>query len=244
MIIHTEFKQGDMEWLAARSGIPTASEMDALLTPKFKVKTGDGPKTYLIKKLAEYWQGGPLPSFQSFEMDQGVVLESEAIPWYSLEYNCEVKRVGFITTDDKFVGCSPDGLVGEELGLEIKAPQAENQTRYLLDGILPESYEVQVHTSLFVTGFPRWRFLSYRRGFSKFVLTVERDEVKQEAIREAVELFRQRFEDGKKRLIEINGGPPRHTLTPIRTCPAESLLNQMGDDARKPFKVDPMEIPT
>jgi Na+/alanine symporter len=64
MKIH-EAGQGSVEWMQARSGIPTASEFDALVTPKWKVKTGDGPKTYLAKKLAEWWLGGPLASFNT-----------------------------------------------------------------------------------------------------------------------------------------------------------------------------------
>lgn len=30
---------------------------------------------------------------------------------YCFEQNCEVSRVGFVTTDDGLIGCSPDRLI-------------------------------------------------------------------------------------------------------------------------------------
>lgn len=210
----SEYPQGGLLWLALRAGIPTASQMDALVSPTFKIKTGKGPETFLCEKIAEAWQGGPLPSFQNFEMEQGNILETEAIPWYEFTYNAAVTRVGFITTDDGFCGCSPDGLLSDDCGIEIKAPAAHTHTKYLLAGVLPEEYEHQVHASLFVTGFKRWRFVSYRRNFPALVLTIERDEAKIAVIAEALALFQEKFDAAMKRMEEINGGP-RCGLTPM-----------------------------
>ncbi len=213
-----DVEQGSMEWLMLRAGIPTASELDALVTPKFKVKTGQGPATYLAAKVAEAWQGGPLPSFQGFDMEQGEILESEARAWLEFNGDVEIRKVGFITTDDGRVGCSPDGLLGEDCGLELKCPAAHTHTRYLLDGALPEEYAHQVHGSMFVTGFARWKFVSYRRGFPALVLTIERDEEKIAVIAEALTEFQARFDEAMERMIEINGGPPPR-LTPLSPMP-------------------------
>ena len=61
-------------------------------------------------------------------LEQGMIVEEEARPWYALEYDKLVKQVGFITTEDGRFGCSPDGLIeGEECGLEIKSPTAHTQ---------------------------------------------------------------------------------------------------------------------
>lgn len=216
MITH-HVDQGSLEWLMLRAGIPTASEMDALVTPKFALRKGEGVLSYVDKKVAERWQGGPLPTYQGFDMDQGKILEQEAIPWYELKYDAEVKRVGFITTDDGRVGCSPDGLLGEE-GIEIKCPAAHTHTGYLRKGELPDEYAIQVHASMFVTGLPRWKFLSYRRQFPPLVLTIERDEKIQEVIAEAIANFHQLFDEGMALMTERNGGPPR-PLTPLKPMP-------------------------
>lgn len=214
-----------------RAGIPTASELNALVTPKFAIKKGEGTKTYLAEKVAEAWQGGPLPTFQGYDMETGALQESEARTWFEFAHDAEIKRVGFITTDDGRAGCSPDGLLSDDCGLEIKCPKAETQTRYLLAGVLPEEYEHQVHGCMFVTGFNQWKFISYRRNFPALVLTIERDEAKIAIIREALEMFAAEFDKAMKRMEEINGGPqhsrlnpkPLPTIQPITTKLAEAL---------------------
>lgn len=200
--------QGSMAWVEAHCGIPTASEFGQLLTPKFEIRTGEMPKTYLARKLAEAW-GGPLPGFGgSWHTEQGQILEGEAIPWLEFEMAWQVERVGFCTTDDGKVGCSPDGLIGEEGGVEIKCPEAPTHIKYLLKGELPADHAAQVHGCMYVTGRPWWNFVSYRRNLPPLILRIQRDEDIQEAIGEALSEFREQFDDGFKRLVEINGGPP------------------------------------
>jgi hypothetical protein len=178
-IIHTaaDCPQREVEWFKLRCGKVTASELDSLLTPEFKERTGETPRTYLFKKLAELWQGHALPGFTSFATEQGNIQEDEAIPWFRMEYEQHnVHFAGFVETDDGLAGCSPDALIGDDGGLEVKCPEAPNHVRYLIDGVLPKDYAAQVHMSMFVTGRPWWIFLSYRRKFPPFVLKVMRDE--------------------------------------------------------------------
>lgn len=211
MIVHNEYAQGSADWAIARSGLPTASEFDALLTPEFKARSGQTPATYLAKKLGEWWQGGPEIGFNTFAVEQGQVLEAEARPWYQLEYGKTVEQVGFITTDCGSIGCSPDGIIDGKTGVEIKCPAMHTHVAYLLDGDLPKDYACQIHGGMYVTGFKEWKFISYRRHFPKLVLTIARDEEIQEKIDTALRDFLEKFEAGKRRLIEINGGPPKRS---------------------------------
>ena len=214
MIVH-DVQQRSLDWQLLRAGLPTASDFDQLLTPLFKKRDGDMPQSYLALKLAEWWQGGPEPSATGFDMEQGEILEREAIPRYELEQEgLSVRRVGFITNDEKTCGCSPDGLIvssGHQstMGIEIKCPAARTHMRYLLAGGLPKEYLAQIHGSMFVTGLPRWQFYSYRRNFPSLLITVERDPEIQEQIAFAIADFTARLEGGKALLTEINGGPPK-----------------------------------
>lgn len=175
--IHADISQGSDEWLRLRLGKVTASEMGNLLSPTFEVRTGDMPKTYLYSKVAEAWRGEPLPGFtSSWSTEQGDMREMEARQWYAFEYDDNPRQVGFVEHDDGRCGASPDALIGEDGGLEIKSPESVNHLRYLLEGKLPKDYAAQVHASLYVTGRKWWRFVSYRRRFPAFVLTIERDE--------------------------------------------------------------------
>lgn len=217
--------QGSVDWSIARSGIPTASEFDNLVTPEFKIRTGEMPKTYLAKKIAEAWTGGPIASLNTFDMDQGKVLEEEALPFYELETSTPVNRVGLITTDDGRMGCSPDGLIGEHSGIEIKCPAVHTHIGYLLNGTLPKEYAAQVHGSMMITGRKQWKFLSYCRRFPALMLTIERDEEIQATLREALNKFFAAFDEAWARLVEMNGGPPKRMVPPAPRF--QPVLNEL-----------------
>lgn len=212
-------EQGSVEWHMARAGIPTASEFDKLLTPEFEIRKGDMPKSYLAKKVAEAWIGGPILGFSGFGMEQGQMLEPEARSRIAFEYEMEIDTVGFITTDDGRIGCSPDGLIGDDCGVEIKCPNIDTHVGYLLKGGLPKDYAAQVHGSMYVTGRKEWKFVSYRRRLPALVLTIERNEEIQEQINTALNNFLRAFDTAMARLEEINGGPPKRPCVPKTVTP-------------------------
>ena len=218
MKIH-DVNQGSVEWLNLRAGIPTASEFDALLTPEFAIRNGEMAKTYLSKKLSEWWQGAPLMEYNTLDMELGQVLEESAKPSFTIETGIEIRNVGFVTTDDGTAGCSPDALIGDTSGIEIKCPRIETHVGYLLKDELPKAYAAQVHGSMFVTGRAEWHFYSYRRRLPSLHLLIERDDKIQEAIAEALAAFNEKLEAGKKILCEKNGGPPKRPKLAESTYP-------------------------
>lgn len=200
-----DVKQGSGEWLALRLGIPTASEMDALVSPKGEIRTGKGPKTYLYQKVCERVLGFA-PQAGSFAMEQGTILETEARPWYAFTKDVTVETAGFITTDDGRAGCSPDGLVNADGGLEIKCFQPEHSLRCLIENAIPDEYVMQVQMSLFVTGRAWWDFLSYSRQFPAVVIRVTPDEKLQGAIRLALAGFTERFDAAVAKVNALRDG--------------------------------------
>ena len=205
MIIH-DCEQMTLEWIRLHFGIPTAASLDQLLTPEFELRKGEMPKTLVYKKVAEKLQNRPLIDLDksSFMMEQGMIIEEEARPWYALEYDKTIKQVGFITSDDGRVGCSPDGLIeGEECGLEIKSPAAHTHVKYLVNGVLPKEYVAQVYGSMFVTGFRKWLFVSYRRGFPALVLEIPRHQTIMDQIAKAVDSFHSEFDQAMQRISNI-----------------------------------------
>ncbi len=205
MKIH-DCEQMTIEWIRLHFGIPSAAALDQLLTPNFELRKGEMPNTYVCKKVAEVIQNRPVIdlSTSSFMMDQGMILESEARPWFELEYDKKVKTVGFITTDDGRCGCSPDGLIlNDDCGIEIKCPSAPIHVKYLVNGALPKEYAAQVLGSMFVTGFKKWIFVSYRRGFPSLVLEIYRDEKAMSAIASAIDSFHRDFDRAMNRIASI-----------------------------------------
>jgi len=162
----------------------------------------------LKRKLAEHWIGGPLPTFgESFDMEQGKILEEEARPFFTLTTGLEAEKVGFIASDDDRAGCSPDGW-GDGFGVEIKCPRLDTHIGYLLNGELPDIYAAQVQFSLYVTGAKSWHFLSYRRNFPPLLIEVKPDESAFAAFKSALTAFNAAFDEGLAKLVKLNGGAP------------------------------------
>jgi len=203
-IIH-HVEQGTPEWYAVRAGIPTASELNAIITPLWKARTGEGVETYLSKKIAERWLGRPLESGGAFVMDQGKILEDEAVPFFEMMHDLTIERVGFITTADGKFGCSPDGLIGDDSGIEIKCPLPHTHVGYLTAGVLPKDYAAQVYGGMYATGRSSWKFASYCRLFPALIIDVPRDEQIMDAIHDAIASFNDRLESGFEQLTALKG---------------------------------------
>lgn len=193
MIAH-DMPQGSTAWHALRCGLPTASEFHELITPAWKLKGSQGREDYVLQKVADKIMGFTPESLNSFAMGQGTILESEAIPWYEGVFDIPVQRVGFCTTDDGRIGCSPDGLIGDDNGLEIKCPTPHVHLGYLMAGGVPREYLAQVHGGMLITGRPRWTFVSYNRHFPAHIVHVDRDDAIQAALHAAIAKFLEDFD--------------------------------------------------
>jgi hypothetical protein len=208
--------QGSPTWLECRAGICTASDIDKLVTPLWKVKEGAAPESYMLRKLAERCMGIPLEQGGGWASDQGHVLEREALPWFTFETGMKVKRIGFMTTDDGNCGASPDGLIGEDGGIEVKSLQPESHLKYLLAGVLPAEFAPQVHASLYISGRAFWYYLGYSRNFPPLIVRVERDERIMAAIHEAVTAFNAKLDAAYAKMKAMARGEDERPMPPTR----------------------------
>ena len=175
MIILDNLEQGSEEWLMARSGIPTASNFKKIISSTGKASTS--AKGYMNELLAEFVAGKTYAMEPTEWMQRGTELEEEARTAYSFITDNEVQEVGLIYQDEsRLVSCSPDGLIGEDGGLEIKCPKHSTHVGYLLGGEVPAEHFVQVQGCLYVTGRKWWDFMSYHPDFDPLIVRVERDE--------------------------------------------------------------------
>lgn len=186
-MIRIDCEQGSTEWLRARVGVPTASGFSRIITAK-TWKVASGMTTYAHEILAEMALGVPLEDASSGFMARGTEMEQEARTWYELQRDCDVERVGFLLRDDERVGCSPDGLVGEDGGVEIKCPAAHTHVGYLL-GEDFDKYYAQMQGCMWLTDRKWWDFVSYHPTLPPLLKRIERDEKFIEALRDAVEQF-------------------------------------------------------
>ena len=211
MKIHKDLIQKSWPWFQARAGKVTGSELGNLITDKGALrgwKTGM-PNSYLHRKLAEKWRGQALESFAgNRQTDQGVIYEEQARHYFSSLLETEIQTVGGIESDDGRLWVSPDGIIGDSVGLEIKAGNADTHVGWLLAGGVPEEHVLQVQFALHVTGWPIWQFLSFVKDMPHLAVIVEPDEELSEVIAESICEFQTRFDSAWTRLCEMNGGPP------------------------------------
>jgi len=189
-------EQGSPEWLAARLGIPSASMFAKIVTTKGAWSTS--ADTYINQLVAERLTGEREEVFQSHHMIRGTELEPDARDLYSLMTDSEVTEVGFCLHDTLAAGCSPDGLIGEDGGLEIKCPAPSTHVEYLRGGVLPSKYKQQVMGCLWITGREWWDFVSYHPTMKPLIVRVERDEeyiaALENCVTQAVHLIEQNVE--------------------------------------------------
>ena len=180
MKIFTEFKQGEPAWFEFRRGRITASNMDRIMTAK-QCKLSAASREYLCELIGE--KATPELSlvpqgYVSPAALNGSLLEPEARAFYEMTHNVSVLEVGACLSDCERFSCSPDGLVGDEGGIELKCVQPKTQVKYLLDEgqSLLDDYKIQVAGCLIVTGRKWWDLMSYCRGLDPVVLRVVPDE--------------------------------------------------------------------
>lgn len=158
MIECPDIIQGSEGWHKLRAGVLTASNFSKVIAK------GEGKvrKSLMLDMAAERLSGEPQESFENEWTIRGTTIEPDARAGYAMLTNEPVREVGFVFLDEhRLIGCSPDALVGDDGGLEIKCPKCKTHIEYLLAGKVPPQYVAQVQGSLWVTGRKWWDFVSY-----------------------------------------------------------------------------------
>lgn len=198
MIEIFDCEQGTPEWFECRMGIPTASEFKTLIGVKKDAREKVTRQTYMRKLAGERITGVPAESYSNAYMERGHDYEDEARRAYTFMTDLEPKRVGFIRMRD--TGCSPDSLVADDGGLEIKVALPHIQIERLEKNELPPEHRAQVQGSLWITGRKWWDYCSYCPKLPLFVTRVHRDDGYIATIAGAVNEFNAELDDLVRRI--------------------------------------------
>ncbi len=183
-----ECEQNSPEWFAARLGIPTASEFETIMTPpKAKGGVAKTRQTYMDKLAGELVTGDAMEQITTRHMERGKIMEDEARDLYIFMSDCEPQRIGFIRSGNK--GASPDSLIGDVGGLEIKTALPHIQIQRLRADELPDEHKAQVHGCLWIAEREWWDFVSYCPKLPPLMKRVYRDEAYIQKIADAVDAF-------------------------------------------------------
>ena len=174
--------QSSIEWLMERCGKVTASRFKDVIVTLKSGKPGAEREKYLWETVIERLTGKPKEHFTNDAMAWGTEQEVFARIDYEARTGAFGTETGFIehpTID--LCGGSPDGLVDDDGGIEIKCPW--NSAIHLatwLNG-MPEEHMAQVQGLMWITGRQWWDFVSYDprlqdAGLSLYIQRIPRDE--------------------------------------------------------------------
>ena len=200
--------QHSPEWVQARLGIPTASRFGDIFSPQGAFRSGVKPRQYALELVGERLTGLPAERFKSAAMERGTLLEPRARAHYEFERGVKVRQVGLVMHDTFAVGCSPDGMIGELRGLEIKCPLRPTFLDISESGAIPEEHVLQIQCGLWITKAQAWDYMLYtdEPGLQPTIIEVAPNRDLHAAFDKFVPLFLERCDEIEKKLRERGHG--------------------------------------
>lgn len=187
-------EQGGIEWLMSRCGHVTASRFKDVMDKLKSGKPGAKRETYLWEVVIERLTGSPTQHYESAAMMHGTEYEPVARMAYEAKTGAIVDETGFIHHPSiTLVGGSPDGLIGDDGGIEIKCPfNAANHLKTILNG-MPEEHMAQVQGLMWITGRQWWDFVSFSPNMPEhlqlYVQRIDRNQEYHDALQAEITVF-------------------------------------------------------
>jgi len=149
-------EQRTEQWKADRLGLITGTKAHNLLSSKTT------RITLMAELIREFATADTKEIPQTAAMKRGSDIEPEAVSYYEFLTGSTVHgKDSFITSGiHPLFACSPDGLIDEDGGLEIKRLDDVNHMKVILSSI-DKKYLNQIRWCLFVTGRDWWDYLGY-----------------------------------------------------------------------------------
>lgn len=155
--------QNSDEWYEMRAGLITSSKLGTIMA-NYGKSFGEPAKKYAVNIAIEQITGKAISSGYSNEhMERGHEQEPIARMLYEQENFCDVTNGGFFENGD--IGCSPDGLVGDDGVVEIKSVIASTQYATVKRQKLDPAYKWQCIGNLKFTGRDWIDYISYCADF-------------------------------------------------------------------------------
>lgn len=198
MQIHRDIEQGTKEWLDLRLGLITCSEIKTIRAD------GVGAQTYINGLAYERITGEPSKIFEGNGWtERGHELEPVARDLYQQKTGNEVEEVSFIK--NLGFGYSPDGLIGLDGAMEIKAKQPQVQISILRSGEIPKEHLDQLDGGLLCSDRNWIDFIAYCPNLPIFIKRVYAEERKAqlEKLNTLIEKYNKQIDDVVNQIMEM-----------------------------------------
>ena len=178
---YINLEQGSDEWKQARLGHVTASNIAEVMSKGKGTGEAVGRYKYKVRLVAERLTMTAGESYTNAAMQWGIEQEQFACIAYEAQKETFVDKIGFVLHPDiKWLGVSPDRIVGHDGLIEVKCPNTTTHLDYLFDNKVPAEYYKQIQCQLWVTGRQWCDFVSYDPRLPKrnqlLIVRTERDE--------------------------------------------------------------------
>ena len=158
-----DIEQNTDIWTQLRTGLITSSALPKAMA-NYGKSFGEPAKKYAVDIALEQITGIPAGNYYSNgHMDRGHEEEPLARMAYEDQFFCDVANGGFFELDD--VGCSPDGLVGDDGLIEIKSAIPSIHFARIKSQSFDSAYKWQLAGNLKFTGREYIDFVSYCSSF-------------------------------------------------------------------------------
>ena len=176
-------EQNSAKWIWARTGRITASRIFDLMATLKRGGEAASRRDYRAELIAERLTGKAETRYVSKEMRYGREQEPFARTAYEIRTENIVDQVGFVFHPRlDFSGASPDGLIREDGGLELKCPKTTTHLAYMAAGIVPKEYEYQMLWNMACAEREWWDFASFDARLPEklrlFIVRMPRDEAR------------------------------------------------------------------
>lgn len=158
----SDHEQRSEGWHADRCGHVTASNFHDVIALGKGGKPLKARDDYLMKLVTERLTGQQEAGPNSFSLQWGKDAEPFARAAFEAETGLIVTESPFVKHPTiKWVGSSPDGLIGRDDGYESKCPKDSRVHLQTIRDGMPEEHKPQVQGGMWVTGRKRWHFVSF-----------------------------------------------------------------------------------
>jgi len=142
---------------------------------------GKGRKDLLYEFAGELITGVPAESFKFRHADRGHEFEPDARDYYAFTRGIEVKQCGLVKADEPHKHVSPDGLVSDSGGLEIKTRIPSVFVKAFVEDTVDIAVRRQIQWSIWITERDWWDLVLYcpemmSQGVEPIIKRVYRDE--------------------------------------------------------------------
>lgn len=152
-----DIEQQSDEWFDLRIGSVGGSSINSVLARG----EGKSRKTLLYKLAGEILAGRKLSGYRSAAMQRGNELEADARRCYEFLTGNTVEQIALIQADTPLVHYSPDGLIGEDGGLELKLMEPHIYIELIDTKKISLAYMRQVNHFFWVSGRDYMDFAAY-----------------------------------------------------------------------------------